>query len=702
MSFLAPLFLLGTLAVAAPVVFHLLRRSTREQTVFSSLMFLRPTPPRFTRRRRFEHVALLILRCLVLILVAAGFARPFFPQAPSSAPAAASASRLAVLLDASASMRRGPLWTSACAQAMATLRGASPGDQAAVFVFDRQVRPLLSFAEWESLPAGDRLGAARARLEAASPGWSDTRLGDALAAVAEAVADSPDTNAFRQRRIILLTDRQQGSRLEALAAFDWPSGIELTLPPLPIPSTANASLEWVADARADSTDPAAPSPVRLRIRNEPGSGREAFQVGWQGDNPGAWLGEPVEVRVPAGQSRTVFLGPPPPPGAHRVALRGDEEPFDNTLFVLSPEPVERRVLYLGREAASDSRRPRYFLERALQETARHKAILRALGPEADAAAVSGEADAAALIVVADPLPAERARALRQRISGGQTVVVLLQETAAGATLAALLGRERIDLEEVPCAPFVLWSEIDFEHPLFAPFADPRFSDFTRIHFWKYRRLDERAVPGARVIARYDGGDPAWIEAAVGQGRLLVLTSGWHPSDSQLALSSKFVPMLYSLLDLAAGGGNEPLQFQVGDALPMPQSARPGSETWSVRTPSGRVQPWPAGAAQWAETGEPGIYEIASGPIRRRLAVNLAPAESRTTAIPAGEIERLGPPAPAAAKAAGSVVRQVAAEAAEVEGRQKVWRWLLAAALATVVFESWWAGRAVRRSLVEGS
>ncbi len=702
MSFLAPLFLLGTLAIAAPVIFHLLRRSTREQTVFSSLMFLRPTPPRFTRRRRFEHVALMILRCLVLILLAAGFARPFFPQALPSAPAAASASRLAVLLDTSASMRRGSLWTSACAQAIETLRGASPADQAAVFVFDRQVRPLLSFAEWDSLPAGDRLGAVRARLGATSPGWSETRLGDALAAVAEAVADSPDTNAFQQRRIILLTDRQQGSRLEALAAFDWPSGIELALPSLPIPPTANASLEWVADARADASDPAAPSPVRLRIRNEPGSGRDEFQVGWQGDDPGAWLAEPVEVRVPAGQSRTLFLGPPPLPGARRVVLRGDEEEFDNTLFVLSPEPAERRVLYLGRDAASDPRRPRYFLERALRETARHKAILRVLGPDADAAAASSEADAAAVIVVADPLPPEWARALRQRISGGQTVVVLLQDISAAATLAVLLDRDRIDLEEVPCVPFVLWSEIDFEHPLFAPFVDPRFSDFTRIHFWKYRRLDERAMPGGRVIARYDGGDPAWIDAAVGQGRLLVLTSGWHPSDSQLALSSKFVPMLYSLLDLAAGGGDESAQLQIGDALPLPRSARLGKETWAIRTPSGRVQPWPAGAAQWAETEEPGIYEMASGSIRRRLAVNLAPAESRTTAIPAEEIERLGPPAPAATKAGRSVVRQVAAEAAEVEGRQKLWRWLLAATLALVVFESWWAGRAARHSLVEAS
>ncbi len=45
MSFLAPFFLLGALAVAAPILFHLIRRTTRERKAFSSVMFLLPSPP---------------------------------------------------------------------------------------------------------------------------------------------------------------------------------------------------------------------------------------------------------------------------------------------------------------------------------------------------------------------------------------------------------------------------------------------------------------------------------------------------------------------------------------------------------------------------------------------------------------------------------------------------------------------------------
>lgn len=45
MTFLTPLFLLGTLAVAGPILFHLVRRATRDRTPFSSLEFLRAAPP---------------------------------------------------------------------------------------------------------------------------------------------------------------------------------------------------------------------------------------------------------------------------------------------------------------------------------------------------------------------------------------------------------------------------------------------------------------------------------------------------------------------------------------------------------------------------------------------------------------------------------------------------------------------------------
>ena len=50
MSFLAPLYIAGFLAVALPLLFHLIRRTPRSRQLFSSIMFLAPSPPRLTKR----------------------------------------------------------------------------------------------------------------------------------------------------------------------------------------------------------------------------------------------------------------------------------------------------------------------------------------------------------------------------------------------------------------------------------------------------------------------------------------------------------------------------------------------------------------------------------------------------------------------------------------------------------------------------
>src|SRR5438552_19182931 len=125
MSLLAPIFLLGAFAISLPVLFHLIRRSTREKTPFSSLMFLLPSPPRLTRRSRLEHILLLLLRCLVLCLLAFGFARPFLKRTLNAEPSAG-ARRIVVLVDSSASMRRANLWPDARAKVDSLLRQPSP------------------------------------------------------------------------------------------------------------------------------------------------------------------------------------------------------------------------------------------------------------------------------------------------------------------------------------------------------------------------------------------------------------------------------------------------------------------------------------------------------------------------------------------------------------------------------------------------
>lgn len=691
MNFLAPLFLLGGLALAAPVIFHLIRRTTRERAAFSSLMFLRPTPPRRSRRSRLEHILLLLLRCLALALLALGFARPFFKETPLVDPTSAAPRRIVVLVDVSASMRRAGVWAAARERAEAALRQAGPADQVAVFTFDRVATALFPFEEWNRTPVSDRVSQAAARLAATAPGWGGTHLGNALVTAAEALAETDGKSAPGTRRIVLVSDLQAGSRLDALQAYEWPKGVELSIEPVKARNPTNAGLQLVADA-ADAPR-TAESAVRVRVTNSADSQREQFKVGWARPLPsGEMGGDTVDVYVPPGQSRVVAVPVPKNSrGLDRIVLRGDDEDFDNTVFTIPPTQQRVSVLWLGSDAPDDARQPLFFLRRALTDTPRLAIQVVARTPAAPL--LPTEVRDATTVFIADPLSRAAAGALREQALAGKTLVFTPKSAAAAPTLATLLVRENVTLTEANPGNYAMLAEIDFQHPLFAPLADPRYSDFTKIHIWKYRKLDAATIPDARVVARFDNGDPAVLDIPLGRGRLIVLTAGWQPEDSQLAVSSKFVPLLFSLLELGGGLEAVPAQWFVGDRVPVPA----GGGVAVVHTPAGTSMSLPAGAASFAETLQPGIYELAAAGRTQRFAVNLDANESRTAPLAADELEHLGVPvAPRQADAVRTADRTASLQGAEAENRQKLWRWLIAATLAVLLAESALAGWTARR------
>lgn len=259
MSFLTPLFLLGALAVALPVIFHLIRQTSKEQTEFSSLMFLLPVPPRVTRRSRLEHLLLLLLRSLVVCLLAFAFARPFLPKAASTDLPTGPGKRVVVLVDTSASMRREGLWADARTKAEAVVRAAAPEDTVAVFAFDREVRRLVTFEQWTAAAAGQRAELAVDALKKTSPGWNGTQLGQALVAAASALEDTRTDNAQQPargpRQVVLISDLQEGSRLDALKPTSGPRAPSL--------------LSSRSRPRSPPTPASSSSPILTRTRKSP-------------------------------------------------------------------------------------------------------------------------------------------------------------------------------------------------------------------------------------------------------------------------------------------------------------------------------------------------------------------------------------------------------------------------------------------------
>ncbi len=692
MSFLAPLFFLGALALAAPVIFHLIRRTTRERMRFSSLMFLRPSPPRLTKRSRLENLLLLFLRCLALALVAFAFTRPFVKEAVVSEVSPTAVRQVVVLVDASASMRRDGAWAGAVARATQVLEATSAADRVALLTYGREVTTLVGFEDWTAALPDQRVALATGRLADTGPGWGGSQLGGALSLAVELLADAAEVQPDSRREVVVIGDLQAGSRLEALQTLEWPRGVEVVLEPVSVRTGTNASLQLMADA-ADVERAGEPR-VRVRVSNAPGGAREQFQVGWR-RRDGTAVGEPIGTYVPPGQSRVVVL--PVPSGGElptEIALTGDDEAFDNRVFVIPPQPQALSVAYLGSEAANDTQGARFFLERALRAAPGVSVQVNAR-PAAQPWSPEEQA-AASLVVVNEPLPAARADEVRAGVMAGRTALVTVSGTAMAGTLARLVGVPAVPMDEVASARYAMLAEIDFRHPLFLPFADPRFSDFTKIHFWRHRKLDLAGWPAPRVLASFDSGDPALIELSLGRGRLLVLTTTWAPADSQLAVSSKFVPWLYSLLELTGGLTTPVSAYVVGDEPAIPVQAGPVT----VQDPDGRVvATLAAGESRLPALNAPGVYTVVAGtaPVTR-VAVNLDAAESRLTPLTTEDFERLGAPlARTAVDPVQAEQREVVLRGVETEGRQKLWRWFIVATLLILLVESILAGRTARRA-----
>jgi hypothetical protein len=674
-SFLAPLFLLGGAAILGPILFHLVRRTTPEVTPFSTLMFLQPTPPRVTRRSRLENLWLLVLRCLAIALLALAFARPFFVQPASSLPPTMSAGkRTVILVDASASMRRENLWDEARAKAEAIARQAQPADEIAILVFDRTLRSVVSFEEWRALSPDSRPAAAAQHLAGITPGWAGTQLDTALLRAADLLEQAAKDGAHASE-IVVIGDLQEGSRLDALQGYEWPRGLEVVLDPVRAAHLGNAAAQWLAEGE-DSGTADDRTPPRLRVMNSAESKREQFALRW---------GEAaLDAYIPAGQTRIVRPPPAPIDRTQPLTLMGDEVGFDNQLFILPAEPATVPTLFAGADADDDPRGSLYYLRHAFPATRRQRIEITAhRGTDAIPAFLLQQAQ---LLILGDAASETVAASARTFTEGGRTVVLPLTTAEAGATLARVLGVPAVATPEAAVRDYALLAQIDFQHPLFAPFADPRFSDFTKIHFWKYRRLDAAALPGTRVLARFDSGDPALTETPLGKGRVIVFTSSWRPADSQLALSSKFLPLLNAILDQSSSVPARKAQYFVGDEIPLPPAAQ------AVRKPDGSEV---AATGKFTGTDLPGIYTIAPG--AQHFAVNLAPEESRLTPLTPDRLTTLGVPlrrtAPVPAPA--DPRRAAQAQASEVEGRQKLWRWLVAATLVVLLLETLIAGRLSR-------
>jgi len=692
MSLLTPLYIAGLLGISLPILFHLIRRSPSGQIPFSSLMFLSPSPPRLTRRSRIDHWLLLLLRAMVLLLLALAFSRPFLRQSTNFALGGSQGRRIAILVDTSASMQRPGVWQQAIQEVDLLLKELSPADRAALYQFDQQVTEVAGFDHSLRPNRQQRHALLRNQLKQLSPSWLHTELGLALSTVAtelEALADQDEVHVDATLQVVLISDLQQGAALDHLDSFEWPKNVKLQVRPVRCPQTTNASLHLVADrTQTDQTD----ENWRLRIDNAAESKNETYHVQWANHEGPVTDLQPRSIYVLPGTSHVMRLPDRKTASWDRLVLSGDKQPFDNTLFMAPRTQETFEIAFVGPGSDKDPNDLLYYLKSVFTGDPLRK--INVVQMQQTRELNLPRNIPIKLVIATGTIDEETAKSLRNYVSRSGHLLYIVQNETDKPSLQRLLQDEDLQLQEADVSNYAMLSDIDFSHPLFTSFASPQFRDFKSIHFWHYRKLNLSKSSNRRVLARFDSNDPAVIEQDLDDGKIWLLTSGWQPADSQLARSKKFLPLMVGILERSLGILAGVPQYYVGeevDCLTLTQQPK----SMAIYSPQQDKFELAKNKTIFNEANVPGIYRWETPRNSGFFAVNLDPSESQTAPLDPSRLEQHGIQIGRQLSSEEEQKRDRQMRDRELESRQKFWQWLIAAAVALLLGETWLAGRLAR-------
>jgi hypothetical protein len=693
-SFLAPLFFVGLAALAIPVFVHLIQRERRTVVPFPSLMFIRRIPYQSVERRRIHNWPLLLVRAAALALIVAAFARPFFHEDPVKAAAAATGARdVVILLDHSASMAYGNHWTRAQEEARRIVGTLDANDRATLVLFDDSVE--------EAVRATSDRGALTAGINAAAVTAHATRYAPAL------------------REVESLFGRSDRARKEAYFISDfqksgWAEQEQVRLPP-------GATITPVSVAELETADVAV---TGVGVARASFSGEERVTLTASLVNRG---GEPVHVPVvleidgravgtkeatvaPRGSSAVTFdTFTLAEANARGVIHAGtDALPADNDFyFVLSPSRPLSVLVLQPNDASADAS---LYLATGLRLSQTPPFTVETV---AESRATPASLNGRTVVVVNDAtaLSSPMASALQRFVTqGGGLFLVVANNTPVGNGSPILPGTLGGPVDRLSVRGGTL-GYLDYSHPIFEAFKDPRNGSFADIRFLRYRTL--APAPTDHVLARYDDGAAAMVERRVGSGRVIAFTSTIDGDWNDYPKHGMFVPIIHETMKYLAQYTAPQAWYTVGRmfdiATPIAAMVQQGQVSGAsgaardtagvVVTPGGRQVTIGGGGSTSIALDEAGFYAVRlPGMAAARpyiVAVNMDRNESDLVALAPAEF-LASATGQTATVAAGESYDRNASTPEDVEKRQSIWWYLLVAGLAALLIETAWSNRLSRQ------
>ncbi len=547
MGFLVPAFFAGLAALAVPVLIHLIQRERKDAVVFPSLMFIRMVPYKSTRRRRIRNWALFLMRSLAMLLLIAAFARPYVEREIAGSGPLATAREVVILIDRSYSMGYGDRFERALDAARTAITGIGPEERATIVFFD-------AGASVANQATGDHVRL-RAAVDSAKLSSSSTRYSPALK-LAQGILEA---SQLPRREVLLISDFQR-------AGWDGGEGVRM-------PAETIVTPVQIGDAETHNVAVAGAT-----FRREPQGGRERVTATARLVNRGgeAIRGLPValdldgreiqseNVNISANNAETVTFQPFTLGDAEMrgtVRIGGDALTADDRFhFVLAPGQSVNVLVLDGGNAQST-----LYLEEAL--AIGDQPPFRTETKRATQFRPSDLAERSVIVLNDARFPSgEAGQRLASWVRNGGGLLAVLGPRSASAAWgdgsAVMPGTPGRVTDRTSGGAL---GNIEYSHPVFDVFRAPRSGDLSAARFFRYRSL-ALSDSTTRVIARFDDGAPALVEADAGRGRVMVWTSTLDNFWTDLPLQPTFLPFLHQLVRYAGGFAEPSPFFTAGQVL----------------------------------------------------------------------------------------------------------------------------------------
>ena len=596
MGFLAPLFLLGVLAVALPIWLHRLQTQSSERQPFSSAMLLETTEERVHLQRKLKYLVLLALRIALLLMIALAFAKPFLNRPPALLTVGAAGTHL-ILVDTSVSMNRAGVFDQAIAVANQVVDEAPSGALLQVLTADDalHVESDLSAVKSAHRAAVSRLKVSALRLD----------YGAAMAAVDRLAESLPPPIT-----------------LHAISDFQA-SGMPVRF--------ADVVPSWVTDLQPHVVGTGTPVNWSVEYVRETADGLDVGLLGF-GDRERVADVELLlngEVVATRGLSETGpvalrFTDLHYEEGDNRVQVRintDDDLAADNQWFHVvenkPPSPVPLITLNSGGL-------PVTYLTAALESDSTHSYDVEPL--------VIGEFDTRvlarhrwALIDDIGSIGEELGTVLITYLQNGGNLLAFAGERVASASAIPISGHQLSAASiGVGANEFVSPGQVDTSHPVLA-----QTEGWHTVNVSRTIPVEEHAAD--QVLIRLENNEPFLIERRIGSGRLLLVLNGLDNRWNDLPIRPVFVSFMVEAAGYLSGINEISKTYTTGGSLPL---SLIGSASGQVVDPDGNtvLSLTDTTRAQQINLDKPGFYEVYTPHGDMLVAANIDPRESELSKI----------------------------------------------------------------------